>query len=158
MGSDPAPFIANLFLYVYENRFLSELKKTDPAHAQKFRYIFRFIDDPISLNDADEFLNSYKQIYPPEMQLKVENLDNQSASFLDLDLKVENREFTSKLFDKRDAFQFSVVRMPYKCSNIPSKMFYSTISAEVLRICRATSRYSCFLVSVNKLLSQLLRP
>ena len=29
MGSDPAPFIANLFLYLYENRFLNKLKKED---------------------------------------------------------------------------------------------------------------------------------
>ena len=27
MGSDPAPFIANLFLYVYENRYINGLKK-----------------------------------------------------------------------------------------------------------------------------------
>ena len=27
MGSDPAPFIANLFLYIYENRFMTNLKK-----------------------------------------------------------------------------------------------------------------------------------
>ena len=26
MGSDPAPFIANLFLYVYENRYMEKLK------------------------------------------------------------------------------------------------------------------------------------
>ena len=26
--------------------------------------------------------------------------------------------------------------MPFKCSNMPYKMFYSTISAEVPRICR----------------------
>ena len=31
------------------------------------------------------------------------------------------------------------VRFPYKDSNIPSKMFHSTIGAEV--ICRATSAY-----------------
>ena len=34
-------------------------------------------------------------------------------------------------------------------------MFYSTISAEVLRICRATSNYSFFLDSVKKLISRI---
>ena len=27
MGSDPVPFIANLFLYIYENHFLDKLKE-----------------------------------------------------------------------------------------------------------------------------------
>ena len=45
--------------------------------------------------------------------------------------------------------------MPYKSSNMPYKMFYSTISAEVLRICRATSNYSFFLDSAKKLISRM---
>ena len=155
MGSDPAPFIANLFLYVYENRYMEKLKKSDIARAKNLRHVFRFIDDLISINDKDEFLRSFKDIYPPEMVLKVENQLNTESSYLDLDLKVENRIFNSWLYDKRDTFHFSVVRMPYKCSNMPYKMFYSTISAEVLRICRATSSYSFFLDSVKKLISRM---
>ena len=59
------------------------------------------------------------------------------------------------IIDKRDAFNFSVVRMPYKCSNIPCKMFYSTIGAEILRICRATSHYNFFLISARSLISRM---
>ena len=157
MGSDPAPFIANLFLYVYEDKFLTKLKKSDLPRARKFRHVFRFIDDLISLNDDDEFLNSHHEIYPPEMKLKTENVYNQAATHLDLNLEIKDKVICSKLFDKRDAFSFSVVRMPYKCSNMPYKMFYSTISAEVLRICRATSKYESFLLSVAKLISRMIK-
>ena len=38
---------------------------------------------------------------------------------------------------------------------MPYKMFYSTISAEVLRICRATSSYLFFLKSVKKLIIRM---
>ena len=155
MGSDPAPFIANLFLYIYENRFMTNLKKDDLARAKNLRHVFRFIDDLISLNDNDEFMRSHKEIYPPEMELKVENENNFSASFLDLALAVSEGVIDTKLFDKRDAFNFSVVRMPYKCSNIPCKMFYSTIGAEILRICRATSHYNFFLISARSLISRM---
>ena len=62
---------------------------------------------------------------------------------------------TSKLFDKRDAFKISAVRPPYKCSNIPGKMFYATIGAEVLRIGKATSNYDNFLHSVHTLLLRM---
>ena len=155
MGSDPAPFIANLFLYVYENRFMEKLKKSDLKRARNLRHVFRFIDDLIALNDDDEFLRSYKEIYPKEMELKVENQVIDNASFLDLGLHVEDNIFNSKLYDKREAFHFSVVRMPYKCSNMPFKMFYSTIGAEILRICRATSHYPPFLESVRKLILRM---
>lgn len=155
MGSDPAPFIANLFLYIYENRFMTNLKKNDLARAKNLRHVFRFIDDLISLNDNDEFMRSHKEIYPPEMELKVENEDSFSASFLDLALAINEGVIDTKLFDKRDAFNFSVVRMPYKCSNIPCKMFYSTIGAEILRICRATSHYNFFLLSARNLIDRM---
>ena len=51
----------------------------------------------------------------------------------------ENREFHTKLFDKRDDFGFDNVRIPFYCSNIPSKMFHGSIGAEFLRLSRATS-------------------
>ena len=157
MGSDPAPFIANLFLYLYENRFLNKLKKEDLRRARKLRHVFRFIDDLITLNDDDEFLRSYLDIYPREMELKIENENTQAASHLDLDLKINDGIFSSKLYDKREAFPFSVVRMPHRQSNMPSKMFYSTISAEVLRICRVTSNFSDFVDSVKKLLKRMIK-
>ena len=43
------------------------------------------------------------------------------------------------LYDKRDNFPFSIVRMPHLDSNIPTKMFYSSYGAEILRIARVTS-------------------
>ena len=157
IGSDPAPFFANLFLYVYESRFINNLLKTDPARAHKFRHVFRFIDDLISLNDDGEFAKSFHEIYPREMEVKQENQVETAASYLEMAMEIENKKITSKLYDKRDAFNFSVVRLPYKCSNIPSKMFYATIGAEVIRIGKATSKYYFFLQSVHTLLARMKR-
>ena len=83
MWADPAPCIANLFLYLYENRFLNKLKKEDLWRARKLRHVFRFIDDLITLNDDDEFLRSYLDIYPKEMELKVKHQNTQKASHLE---------------------------------------------------------------------------
>ena len=44
----------------------------------------------------------------------------------------------------RDAFPFSIVRMPYLSSNIPKKIFYSALVGEFLRIARATLYLSDF--------------
>ena len=78
-------------------------------------------------------------------------------TILHLDLAIELNEgiAETKLFDKRETFKFSAVRMPYKRSNIPQKMFYATIGAEVLRICRATSNYDSFKYSARKLITRM---
>ena len=157
MGSDPAPFFANLFLFHYESEWLRNVKKTDQRRARKFGNVFRFIDDLVAINDGLEFSKSYSEIYPTELELKRENADINKASFLDLEVNIIDKKLETKLYDKRNAFKFVVVRFPYKCSNIPSKMFFSTISAEILRICRATSTYAEFLNSSNILITRIKR-
>ena len=157
MGSDPAPFFANLFLFYYECEYVKKLsreKKT--ALAKKFKHIFRFIDDLIAVNDSNEFEKLFKEIYPPMLELKKENVSNFSASFLDLFISIVNRRFDYKLFDKRDAFNnFDIVRFPFRCSNMPNNMFHSTISAEILRICRATKTLENFKLAADPFLSRM---
>ena len=72
MGSDPAPFFANLFLHHYESEWLGTIKNQEYQRARKFSNAFRFIDDLIIINDSDEFLRSCAEIYPKELELKKE--------------------------------------------------------------------------------------
>ena len=153
MGSDPAPYMANLFLYYYENKWARELKKSNLYKARKLTNIFRFIDDLIAINDGGEFERNFKEIYPPELELNLEN-SGDHASFLDLDITLQNNKFVFGLFDKRDGFPFSIVRMPYASSNIPRKIFYSAIGAEILRITRTTSDLNLFISSSITLLKR----
>ena len=142
MGSDPAPFFANLFLSHYEALWV----KTHPDRAKSLCNTFRFIDDLQTLNDNGEFSRSYAEIYPEELELKKENEDsNLKASYLDLDISINGNLFEYELYDKRNAFQFPIVRFPFGDSNMPSKMFYATIGTEILRICRASSKYQTFI-------------
>ena len=70
------------------------------------------------------YIDSYEEIYPNELELKCEHYErDKHATFLDLDIKISGEEFIYKLFDKRDVFSFSVVRMPYIDSNIPAYIF-----------------------------------
>ena len=144
MGIDPAPFWANLHLYSYECSFMTNLMKTDKGRAMKFRYATRFIDDECNLNDGGEFGRSFHDIYPSNLQLKCEH-QGSHATFLDLDITIENGLFIYKLFDKRDNFPFFIVRMPNLSGNIPSHIFYGSVMSEFLRIARSTLRYSDFL-------------
>ena len=155
MGSDPAPFFANFFLYYYESNWMKDLKKKKIGKEFKYGNIFRFIDDLIAINDGNEFCNSFLQIYPKELQLNKENDSDNHATFLDLDITITDNKFVTKLYDKRDSYNFDIVRLPYKNSNMPSKMFYATIGAELIRICRATSGYNEFIISTKSLLNRM---
>ena len=149
IGSDPAPFFANLFLFYYECKWLQQCKKDNFGLARRFLNTFRFIDDLINLNDGGEFSKVFKEIYPPELVLERENASDLEATFLDLHIKIEGGQFVYQLYDKRNYFSFFIVRFPYKSSNMPYKMFYNTISAEVLRICRASFCYDNFITAVE---------
>ena len=80
----------------------------------------------------------------------------ESVSFLDLKINIEGRMFDTSLFDKRDDFPFDIVRMPYKSSNIPSKIFYSSLGAEILRIGRATMSTTAFVSSSRALIHRMM--
>lgn len=155
MGIDPAPFWANLFLYTYEHDYIKQLIKGDRVKAKHFHSTFRFIDDLCAINDGGEFGRVFKDIYPDELELKVEHEGN-SASFLNLDIRIEGNQFVYKLYDKRDAFPFSIVRMPYLSSNIPKKIFYSALVGEFLRIARATLYLSDFEPKAKDLVKRMI--
>ena len=97
MGSDPSPFMANLFLFYYESKFLKELTKTDNRKARLFSSVFRYLDDLIAINDGGLFEQNYREIYPPELELKKENNGYSTASFLDLDIAICGKRFNLKL-------------------------------------------------------------
>ena len=155
MGSDPAPAFANLFLYHYESTWIKSVKKSNNILARKFGQVFRYIDDLLALNDGGSFESYYKDIYPEELQLNKENADSSSTNFLDLTISIENGVFVTRLYDKRDHFGFSITRLPYRESNIPCKMFYSSIAAESLRICRATTTSNNASLSVQALVKRM---
>merc|ERR1711895_280424 len=91
--------------------------------SRKFHGCSRFIDDLACINDGNIFSDSFKKIYPSDLELKCEHSGNH-ATFLDLDIKIEDDKFFYKLYDKR--------------SNIPSYVFYGTIRSEIIRIARST--------------------
>ena len=155
MGIDPAPFWANLYLHRHEYNFMLTQKSHDIVRARKFHGCARFIDDMCCLNDGGEFGKSYKDIYPKELELKCEH-QGTHATFLDLEIVVEDGLFVYKLFDKRDDFPFHIVRMPNRESNIPSYIFYGTILSEYLRIARSTLQLNDFLPRIVNLVNRMI--
>ena len=57
MGSDPAPFFANLFLAYKEADWVKAQRKLGTINVRKINNSFRFIDDLLSLNVGSSILD-----------------------------------------------------------------------------------------------------
>ena len=55
------------------------------------------------------FEGMVNRIYPPELQLNKANTSDTEAPFLDLHLSISNGFVSSKIYDKRDDFDFDIV-------------------------------------------------
>jgi hypothetical protein len=76
--------------------------------------------DGLSLNNS-RFGDFVDHIYPSELEIKDSTDTHRSASYLDLNLKIDSEgRLRTKLYDKRDDFNFSIVNFPFICSNIPA--------------------------------------
>ena len=55
------------------------------------------------------------QMYPPELQLNKANTSDTEAPFLDLHLSISNGFVSSKIYHKRDDFDFDILKIR-KCA------------------------------------------
>ena len=58
------------------------------------------------------------------------------------------------IFDKKDSFPFSIVRMPDKSSKAPSSRVYSAICAESLRIARAINNPESLTTAIKQFIAR----
>ena len=61
------------------------------------------------------------RICPTELQLKKANASDTEATFLDLNLSIHNDIVSTKIYDKRDDFNFDIVNFPFLDGNVPRR-------------------------------------
>ena len=59
------------------------------------------------------------EIYPHTLILNSTHHSLSQTSFLDFEIRVEDGEFDTKTYDKRDDFNFEIVNFPDLSGNIP---------------------------------------
>ena len=59
------------------------------------------------------------RIYPTELQLSRANSSDTEAPFLDLNLCTSNGTLSTKIYDKRDDFDFDIVNFPFLDGDVP---------------------------------------
>jgi hypothetical protein len=160
MGTNCSPLLADLFLYSYEADFIQKpLKKNEKKLARSFNFTFRYIlvDGVLSLNNS-RFGDFVDRIYPIELEIRDTTDTDRSASYLDLYLEFSEGRLRTKLYDKRDDFNFPIVNFPFICSNIPAAPAYEVYISQMIRYSRACGSYQDFLgrglLLTRKLLNQ----
>ena len=158
MGTDCAPFLANLYLYALEFKFLDTLSKKNIRLARKFSNSFRYIDDLLMFNN-DGIMDEYKyEIYPKELILNKENKNDKHCNFLDISMNIINTHIVTSIYDKKDAFNFKVNSFPNLSGNVHYAHSHGIIISQLLRYCKACLQVEDFIfrsrIMVTKLKNQ----
>ena len=113
MGTNCAPLVADLFLFRYERDFMMSLSDDNQADViDAFNTTSRYFDDILNINNV-YFDNMASQKYPSELQSNKANASDTEAPFLDLHLSISNDIVSTKIYDKRDDFDFEIVNFPF---------------------------------------------
>ena len=154
MGTNCAPFLANIYLHVFEYNYLQNLVNNNQVDvAKKLCNLLRYQDDCISLNDERLFSEHFAHIYPIEMVLKNTNISRDKVTFLDLTVSIVRGKFLYYSYDKRDNFDFRVVNYPNLTGNIPSNQSYGTFVSQLVRFCEINLKVKSFIKDIQKLIN-----
>ena len=90
---------------------------------EAFHSTSTYLDDLFNI-DNPYFKAMVNQIYPPELQVNKANTTDTEAPFLDLHLSIANGFVSSKIYDKRDDFDFDIVNFPSLDGNVSGRASY----------------------------------
>ena len=159
MGTNCAPLLADLFLYSYKNEFLDTMIRSGHRRlTRSFNLCYRYIDDLIVFNNK-KFLDYLKEIYPSQLTVEKVNKSDHLANYLDITFMTESgSKRSTRLYDKRDDFDFHIVNFPFLSRSIPSGPSYGVYISQFTRYARCCSHCDDFRYHqkclVDRLLSQ----
>ena len=143
MGTNCAPLVAVLFSYCYERDLMDSLNHDNQADVIKaYNSTFRYLDDFLNI-DNPYFEGMVNQIYPPKLQLnKAQNHRNRSPLF---GLKsISNVFVSSKIYDKRDDFNFDIVNFPDLDGDVPRRASYGIYISQLISFARVCNHVADF--------------
>jgi hypothetical protein len=159
MDINCVPVLAELLLYSYGADFIQGfLKKNEKKLDWSINFTFGYIDDVLSLNTS-RFGDFVYRIYPNDIEIKDSTDTDRSVSYLDLHLEIDSEwRLRTKLYDKRDDFNFPIVNFPFICSIIPAAPASGVYISQLIQHSRTCDSFQdCLdrgLLLTRKLLNQ----
>ena len=102
-------------------------------------------------------MNLVGQKGPHELQLNKANTADTEAPFLDLHLSISNGFVSSKIYDKRDDFDFDIVNIPFLDGDVPRSTSYGLNISQLIRFARVSSHVVDFNARNKSLTAKLLQ-
>ena len=108
MGTYCAALVDDLFLFCYERHFMLSLSEDTQSYViEASGSPFRYLDGLLNIK-SDFFHSMVNRIYLSELQLNKANMSDTEGSFLDLHLSVSDDFVKTKMYGKRDDFDFDI--------------------------------------------------
>ena len=92
----------------------------------------------------------------PDLQFNKANASDTEVPFLDLHLSISNGFVSSKIYDKRDDFDFDIVNFPFLDGDVPCSISYNVYIFQIIRFARLSSHVTDFSARNEILTSKLL--
>ena len=110
---------------------------------EAFNSSFRYLDDLLNI-DNNFFDSMVNRIYPSELHLSKANVSDAEASFLGLQLSISDGFVKTKIYDKRDDFDFDIVNVPFLDGDVPRSASYGVYNSQFIRFARVSSHVDDF--------------
>ena len=123
---------------------------------EAFNSTSRYLDDLLNI-DNNFFDSMVNRIYPSELQLNKANVSDAEASFLDLHLSISDGFLKTKIYDKRDDFDFDIVNFPFLDGDVPRSASYGVYISQLIRFARVSSHVDDFSTRNKVLTAKRLR-
>ena len=139
MGTKCAPLVADLFLFCYERDFMLSLSEENQSGViEAFNSTSRYLDDLLNI-DNNFFDSMVNRIYPSELQLNKANVSDAEAYFFYLHLSISDGFVKTKIYDKRDDFDFDIVNFPFLDGDVAHSTSYGVYISQLIRFARVSS-------------------
>ena len=136
---------------------LSEDTQADVT-VQSFKLNFQIFQVDNLLNiDNPYFERMVTQIYPTELQLNKANSTDNEAAFLDLHLLISYGFVSSKIYDKRDDFDFDIVNFPFLDADVSCAPSYEVYISQLIQFARVSRHLADFDACNKSLITKLLQ-
>ena len=112
---------------------------------------------PFKWLDNNFFDSMVNRIYPSELLLIKANVSDADASFLDLHLSISNGFVKTKIYDKRDDFDFDIVNFLFLDGDVPRSASYGVYISQLIRFARVSSHVDDFNTRIRVLTAKLLK-
>ena len=148
MGTNCAPLVADLFLFCYERDFMLSLSEENQSGViEAFNSTSGYLDDLLNIHN-NFFDSMVNRIYPSELQLNKANVSDAEALFLDLHLSLSDGFVKTKIYDKRDDFDFDIVNFPFLDGDVPRSASYGVYISQLIRFARVSSQFLVMLMTL----------